>query len=328
METLVFQGTVTALSSVAHGGDKKGITTLFNREKIQMPDGSIEEIALITGNSVRGTMRDVSMLHLLGFLGYDTHDGLKLDLETYYFLLSGGALDSKGKRGIDIDLAREWRELLPPIALLGSACGNQTLPGKLEVGKLYPICEETRHLLPENIVPEGKHINSIWDLMQREGYTRMDDAKDDRVRNLLAAPDRRQLEARVKGERDKARAGELRADKPGAKQQMRYFIETLCAGTDFFCEFVLHDPTDVEFDAFAVMVTEWQARSRLGGCAGKGLGRFALHFNKWIKLDPRQGLTGQEVDRPLGTRYIDHLRDNADTIRHRLDEKVHEQLQL
>jgi len=314
MQTYVFTGVLTALSSVAHGGEKRGITSLLNREKVVQPDGTIEDVVMLTGNGIRGSLRDVSMLHLLAALGYGTQEGdLKLDLETFYFFMSGGVLDSGGKRGLDIDLARKWRELIPPISLLGSAVGNQTLPGKLDVGKGIPICKETAHILPEQY--RALVQNSIWDLTQREGYTRMDDAKSDNVRGLLAVEYRKQLEDGSKKSREAAREGELVADEPGAKHQMRYYIETLATGTQFFWEVCLRDPSDLEFDCFAVMLTQWATRCTLGGCRGKGLGRFALHFDQWISLDPRMGLRGTEVDKPLGNRYAEHIQAHADEIR-------------
>lgn len=319
MKTYIFEGTLTALSSIAHGGERRGITTLFNREKILQPSGEVELVAMLTGNSIRGSMRDYAMLHLLNALGYDTQDGNKLDLNTYYFFMSGGVLDKTGSRGLDIDLARQWRELVPPVSLFGAAVGNQTLPGKLDVGKGIPICQETACILPERYTAKYP-LKSIWELSQREAYVRKDDAKDDNLRGLLEAGYRNLLEAKVKAERERARSDELIAEPPGQKQQMRYFIETLCAGTEFYWRVCLRDPTEVEFDAFAVMIAEWAAKSSLGGCRGKGHGQFGLRFDHWLQLDPRKGLSGTEVDRPIGTSYEKHLRDNADVIRMRIEE--------
>ena len=185
MKTIEFSGIVTALSSVFHGGGQSfGINSKLRREKFVQPDGSVEEVPVISGNGVRGLLRDLGMAHMCHALGYGEvgKDGRPdgLSLPAFYFMFSGGSLTKVSGRGLDIDRARELRELIPLVGVFGGAMGNQIMPGKLKVDKMIPICKETAHLLPETTVPESPE--SIWEYLQEEMYTRKDDEKDENKR--------------------------------------------------------------------------------------------------------------------------------------------------
>jgi hypothetical protein len=65
MKTYVFEGVVTALTSISHIGDSHGVNAKLRREKFVQPDGTVEEIPVISGNSLRGILRDRGMLHML-----------------------------------------------------------------------------------------------------------------------------------------------------------------------------------------------------------------------------------------------------------------------
>lgn len=321
MKTYLFQGVMTALTSVSHIGDTYGINAKLRREKIVTSDG-IEEIPIISGNSLRGILRDVGMLHMLRTLGYgideETGKVNGLSLAAFYFLFSGGALTKTPSRGIDIDEARRWRELIPLVALFGGAMGNQIMPGKLKVGKAIPICEETAHLLPEQFV-DGAGGRTIWEMVQEEAYTRRDDEKNENLRQLIAPEVRGLLESSARENRDKKGTGQDVIEETGQKQQMRYFVETLAAGTEFFWELTLDDVTPVEFDALAITLAEFSKAPHIGGKSGVGLGKVSIRFDKWIELNPRLKPEGREVDLPLGQHYIQHLEHRADDIRELLN---------
>ena len=147
---------MTALTSISHIGESYGINAKLRREKVVQPDGSVEEVPIISGNSLRGILRDRGMLHMLRCLGYgvdeETGKVRGLSLAAFYFLFSGGALTKVSGRGLDVDQARCWRDLIPLVAIFGGAMGNQIMPGKVNVGKAIPICRETAHLIPERFL--------------------------------------------------------------------------------------------------------------------------------------------------------------------------------
>lgn len=314
---------MTALTSISHIGNTHGIHSKLRREKIAQTDGTIEEVPIISGNSLRGILRDRGMLHMCRALGYGvneiTGEVSGLSLSAFYFLFSGGSLTSKGGRGLNIDKARLLNDAIPLVSIFGGALGNQIMPGKCKIGKAIPICAETAHLIPERFV-DGSKPQSIWELCQEEAYTRRDDEKNEKLRQLIAPEVRGLLENKTKDSREKRGTDEDVRSKDGQKQQMRYYVETIAAGTRLYWDITLDDVTNVEFEAFCVTLTEFARLPYIGGKSGVGHGKVAIHFDDWIEINPRMTTTGREVDFILGNRYRDHLEQNANAIRELLND--------
>lgn len=317
MQTLVFEGTMTALTSISHIGDSHGVNSKLRREKVIQPDGSVEEVPIISGNALRGILRDRGMLHMLKQLGYgineQTQEVKGLSLPAFYFLFSGGALTKDAGRGIDVDEARKWRELIPLVALFGGAMGNQIMPGKSKIGKAIPICSETAHLLPPRFI-ENK-VESVWELCQEEAYTRRDDEKNENLRQLIAPEVRGLLEAEATAKRQKASKGNDVEGETGQKQQMRYYVETLAAGSRLYWEISLDDVTDLEREAFFVTLVEFSRFPYIGGKSGVGHGKVSIKFDNWIEIDSRIAPTGKEISFALGNLYQKHLQERGNEIR-------------
>lgn len=326
MHSYILSGTATALSSISHIGESRGIVALLRREKVLQPNGTVKDVPVISGNGIRGLLRDLGMWHMCKALGYgvneETGEVDGLSLAAFYFLFSGGALTSDSARGLDIGTARRLRSLIPLISVFGGAVGNQIMEGKLQVGKWYPLCQETAHILPHGLV-NGRGEVSIWSMLQREAYTRKDDEKNERLRLLIAPETRGLLEAKAADQRAKRGTLEEQPDSEiGQHQQMRYHVETFAAGTQFAVEFVLNDVTDVEFDAFLTCLAEFQRKPFIGGKSATGHGKVMLNLPCWLHIDPRQGLQGTEVDRPLGAHYAAHLHEHGQEMRYELAKMV------
>jgi len=306
MRTYLLEGVVTALSSITHnGGERNGTVTQLRREKFVQPTGKVERVPVISGNAIRGILRDRGMFSMLKQLGYGVNEQSGevkgLPLQAFYFLFSGGSLVSTGGEGLDIKHFRDMRELVPLIGLFGGAAGNVIMPGKMKIGKLLPICSETKHLIPPRFVPEPESVESIWEYCQTEMFTRRDDEKNDRVRGLITKQlDEHGTELPIKKE---------------APQQMMYNVETIAAGTKFYWKIVLEDVTDVEFEAFLSTLIEFSKSACIGGKSATGHGEIAVQLDNWIEIDSRVHLQGTELDVKLGTKYKDHLEKNGDGIR-------------
>jgi hypothetical protein len=286
---------VTALSSISHIGEVRGINAEFHREKIMLPDGNTERIPTLTGNSIRGQLRDAGARHMLRELGYGG-DGSALPLSAFYFLFSGGALSKSGAGNLNVEQARDLADTMPFVALFGGAAGNHIMPGRLKIGKFIPIADETIHLIPSQLHPES--TVSVYDYMQTEPYTRKDDAKDDRLREYLMLP---------------GKQGDMFAVVPAddnAPQQMRYWVETICAGVRFYWHITLENVTDLEADAFIAALSEWGKNPTLGGKGSVGHGRVAVDFGNGLDIDPRYSIAPEAPES-----YTVYLRDNADRIR-------------
>lgn len=311
MRTYILEGVVTALSSITHnGGERNGTVTQLRREKFAQPNGKVAKVPVISGNAVRGILRDRGMFSMLRQLGYGVNEEsgevTGLPLNAFYFLFSGGALTSTGDGYIDIEHFRNMRETIPLISLFGGAAGNTIMPGKLKIGKLIPICTETAHLIPERFLPET--VQTVWEYCQTEMYTRRDDEKNDRIRMLISRPAISESGTTVP------------AEKKAAPQQMKYDIETIAAGTQFFWKIVLEDVSDVEFEAFLATILEFSKSPNIGGKSAVGHGEISIKLDHWIEVDSRTNLNGTELDVKLGTKYKDHLEKNGNGIRRFLNE--------
>lgn len=308
--TYELSGAITALSSIIHsGGESLGNTTKLRREKFVQPDGSVEEVPVLSGNGIRGRLRDLGMAHFCRALGYGVRDdgGEGLTLPAFYFLFSGGSLTAgDGGKALDLAYARKLREMIPLVGVFGGAVGNQILPGKLIVDKAYPICRETAHLLPEGYRSE----ESIWGYLQEEMYTRKDDEKDEHKRRFIGAGTQQLLLGGMSKQ----------ALTESGPQQMMYYVESFAAGTRFFWRLLLTDATDVEFEAFLACLAEFSRAPYLGGRSAAGLGHVALQCDQWKSIDSRVSANGKALDTPIGMKYQEHLEAHAETIRKLLAE--------
>jgi len=198
-------------------------------------------LPIITGNSMRGTLRDCSALDLLNTVG------CKVDKETFNILFSGGNLNGTMKN--DVAKAKNVREKFPNISLFGGGLGDMILQGKLVAGNLYPLCIETGKMLGEQSGPISWHS-----LIEEIELTRMDNTKDDVLEKYIEDS-----------------AAETKAK---ASTQMRFTVQYMAVGTVFVQDIILTDCTDLEKGAFYAALARWFEKPVLGGMSAKGFGLF------------------------------------------------------
>lgn len=170
---LKWEGVATSLSSVTHGEQSLGTGTYMRREKFLLPNGQVEEIPLVSGNALRGSLRDHAAKIYWQFLGKP-----HLNLSVSHALFSGGtiskATNAEPVSGLKL---REIREACPPISIFGAAGGGRIIDGILSVGKMLPITRETAHIIPEQFHSET--LPSYWDILQLEEYSRFSPRNED-----------------------------------------------------------------------------------------------------------------------------------------------------
>lgn len=302
-----YEGIARALSPISHQGDATGGTgTVFHREK-RLVDGKVLRIPTITGNSFRGILRDAGMLFMFRELGHP-----ELTVEAFHFLTSGGAL-SKSGRGIDVAEQRRLTEIIPLAGVLGGACKNNIIPGKLHMGIWLPLCKETRSFLPDAIQDMPETALSMYDLMDEQSYSRMDDTKDVRKHRYLPEPQRELLMApKTKTAKD----GTEIAEKPGVAQQMRYSQEVMIAGTTFYVWMQLNDVTEMEQAAFASALFEWSKSPVIGGRGSIGCGVIEIDLDSWMEVKPLARMRSDDdtIDMKPADAYLEHLRTRKDEI--------------
>lgn len=242
MSDLTWTGVATALSSISHGSETRGLTTMLRRETILSPDGELVSVPLISGNTFRGKLRRVSEQMLGEVLPYRG----KLSVAAAAALRSGGALTKSSQEPISGKQLARLRELVPVIAIFGSAGAGRIIDGCLQVGKLMPIATETAH------IHEHPARRSVRDMIQIESYSRVDD-----VHTHDAEPD----------------------DVDGASTQLRFRLETFRAGSTFDVWLNLVNPSEVESAFFADVLARFSQSATVAGRSGIGHGRLKLDLS-------------------------------------------------
>jgi hypothetical protein len=256
--TITWSGTITAVSSVAHGGETRGTITLLRRELILLPGGQVVHVPLISGNSFRGVLRRIGEEMLRDVLGYEG----RLPLSAAHALRGGGALAKVSGEPFSGQRLQRLRSLVPHVGVFGCAGGGRIIDGCLQVGKVMPHVAECAHLFP---VPPS--APTAFAATQVETYVRQDDATGHDFAGVVAPvptteaglPDLDSL---------------LAPEPPDADTMlMMYRIETFPAGTVFSTWLRLTRATALEVAFFADVLARFQCDGRLGGRAAIGHGR-------------------------------------------------------
>jgi hypothetical protein len=244
METVTYEGTLTALSTIHTGGDLKTGVACMMRAIDFIVDGEAQPIQIIDGNSIRGNLRRLLLNDFFAQLGY------QIKTPRLYYLLSGGALEEVSTQDsghLNLQLRREIRALIPPLSLLGCSMGNQAFTGKLIVAKALPICRELNDYLPvQSKIALGNYLTESFNTRRAE----------------------RELPEAVQANQ--------RQEEPTI--QMKVNLQCFAPGTKFYHKFMLMDTTPLEKSCFARMVELWRERPFVGGKSAVGYGEVKLDY--------------------------------------------------
>lgn len=251
--TIRWSGTVTAVSSIAHGGQQLGTTTLLRREKMLLADGRIDYVPVISGNTLRGWLRRVGEDLLREQLQYDG----QLSPTAAHALRGGGALAKTSGAALAGQRLATLRSLVPQVGVFGCAAGGSVINGCLQVGKVVPLVSEVAHTVPAHL--QNRCTHSHFDLLQVETFARQDDTDTHVFAGRHQVIDEHPAMNNLGGE-----------DAGG--RQMFYGVETLPAGTQFhtWAQLTWASPLEVSF--FADVLAAFNAHGRLGGRIGSGHG--------------------------------------------------------
>lgn len=290
MRTLILEGLVRSKTQIAHnGGEINGNVAAFRRFKVVQPSGKVVEIPHVSGNSVRGKLRDVAAKQMLDLLG-DENAPLKVDLKVFQLLFSGGSLGA-GNNADDIEKYKQMRENLVHVSLFGGAWGNAILSGKMKVNPLIPIAKETAHVIPEKWRGE-KDLPSIFTYLQLEMFTRKENSNDAEFQPYIQ-----------RGE-----------DAPFATSQMIYHVETISAGTPFYWKVVLEDVTHEEFDFFLSVIQRFKNIPVVGGKSATGFGQIEFEDVSWRDVT-KDGDVLTDVTETTESLYVNFVKNNKNGIK-------------
>lgn len=238
------------LSPLSHFGDERLGTMQIARTNKFLYNGEFIDIPVFSGNGFRGQFRRIAMRDYLEKLGI-ADEGISEKL--YYTLFTGGSLVG-GSRYEEVGKRREIREMCPPLALLGTAIGDQILQGKMKSSIFLPICKET-------VDYTGKESNiSFYDMLEEVFYTRRNDLKS--------------TEYNVKKNNDKKKK-----EKEGPIQ-MKYESQCLSAGTELTGEIVLENVNVIEKSMFSATMKELKEIPYIGGKSAAGHGKVNIDYTE------------------------------------------------
>lgn len=230
------------LSPVSHIGETASTGSYF--QTVLTADG---RVPVITGNSIRGQLRDSMAAHLLDTMSQGSLIGVKVSKDVFNILFSGGNINGAMKD--DVEKAKNVRKHFPLVSLMGGGLGDMIMAGKLICGFAYPVCSETESITG---ITSDISWHSLIDEME---FTRTDDGKNDKLSDYMLD------------------AGEEKTAK--ASTQMRYSVQYMAAGTEFVQDFIFLDGvTELEIGSFYAGIRKWFQCPRLGGMAAKGFGMF------------------------------------------------------
>lgn len=263
-----------AAGPIAHFEGTDGNHSMIAMTKVRRPKGGFAMVPIVSGNAMRNRMRFVSSMALLRAADML---GEALSEPALRLLFNGGgfagaskgdeeseAPKAKGKKKggakgvVNIDFYRELCELVPSLAIFGGVAGR-IIPGKLQVGQLMLVCEESKHHVPEwiseKLEAEGAQLDPARSHVERAQNVRMDAMLSPAMRTLLL-PDA-QVEANARLLRaDNAQAAEESTHEADKSKMLPYTFERVARGSLFFWSCTVTVNSALEEDTFYVTLAE------------------------------------------------------------------------
>lgn len=288
------EGAFELLSPLSHIGESISTESYLNEEPVVQTDGSIRNVFVYNGNAWRGQLRDLAVAFMLDRLE------LRVQMPAFHLLFSGGSIGAG--QNVDLAQARELRAVLPVVSLFGGGVGNQILAGKLAVWNAYPVCEETRRLLPP-LYAEGA-MRPYGELTFQKSFTRTDDSKEPQFDRYKERPDFLPEDAPPPPET--------------ATQQMRYTAELLAPGTVLYTAITMQMETLEEVGALVSALERFSNWPFIGGQARMGHGRVSLGYmngdgEQFVTVCDGEVALSSEAQRAL-LAYCDHLDAQSEAI--------------
>lgn len=241
-----FTGTYEAQTPISHGSDEDfGMEQrLRTIEMAVRENGDLyhEDIPVISGNSLRGQLRDILAEDFLDRIS-DDDEPLEVGDSLSNAFWAGGSLErTPGPGKLNRRLLRGIREHVPPLSLLGTAISDQMVEGRLNMGMLTPIATETESYTGR------ESVHSVFEFVDETFYTRMDD-----------------------------RLGGRQGDED--TQQMKYTVQILTPGTRFDHWMALEGASEVERSCLGHAMDLFAASPHVGGQKAVGHGEVDFEYD-------------------------------------------------
>lgn len=244
-----FTGTYEAQTPISHGSDEDfGMEQrLRTIEMAVREDDDLyhEDIPVISGNSLRGQLRDLLAEDFLEAISTD-EDPVEVGDTLSNVFWSGGSLErTAGPGKVNRRMLHDIREYIPSLSLLGTAISDQMVESRLNMGMLTPIASETESFTGR------ESENSVFEFVDETFYTRMDD-----------------------------RVGGRQGDEDA--QQMKYTVQILTPGTRFEHWMALEGATDVERACLGRAMDLFAESPHVGGQKSVGHGKVSFDYDEGL----------------------------------------------
>lgn len=228
-----WQGVLTNQTPLIHGGESLGTVQYLKRSRFFSADGTLMDIPVISGNAIRGALRDFSASKFHAFLGQP-----KLTLAQSHLLWAGGSISKARRLPLSGERLRTLRNAIPHIGLFGGSAAGRVISGALTVHTALPLCKELQHLLPADF--QSNNSPSYWDIVQLDEYSRFPDNQEDEESQTLL---------------------------------MRYGVESFIPGTRFFWRTGVQARNEIEVSYFNDLLEDFLTQGlQVGGNKARGYG--------------------------------------------------------
>lgn len=313
-----WEGYLLTRTAVMHGGaNRLGNVVPFATEPVAVPGRGILEIPTVSGNSIRHGLREA-----LAHLYLAQLRPILISPKFYYMIFSGGANQGGDGGHFDFDDRRETLDMVPPVAVFGTARDGGTFAGSVGVASAQPISRETWDLIgpprPTSAWPcgvataealglrvYGQKPSSALRMIAERQYTRVDALKHRTPEFVAGHIESAPVLAPVEDKPKKRGAG--KGDDAPGPQQMIYSAQVLVRGLALHhALFFTQPPSPLVRAAFAAALRAWSDAPTIGGRAAIG-----------------HGLVDPIYDRPFDddAPFFAYMRERRETIRRYLADK-------
>jgi len=312
-----YEFVLRAQQPIAHSAGTEGNHSyLMTRGQVQL-DGSIVDIPIVSGDTMRHGLREAvayAFLDAAGLLDKPAFSKAALRL-----LFNGGMVTGRGDASvIKLDLYREMVNLIPPLGLLGGCANNRVIQGYIWVDDALLICDETRHLLPSKILDwcEGQNfdISESTAYMEVAQRVRMDSTLEPNKVRLLSIPARVELnQTMVLSEEAHTNDDIIGIDETKCSMMPRT-SERIKAGSLFYWSITGNIHSDLEMDTFNTMIATFLTNARVGGQKGRGCGLLkAIPGGAWdVSCSPfSERTSNMDLAPELGKMFKAHVQERA-----------------
>ena len=321
-EKVVYEFILRMVTPLAHHSETFGNGAVAMRSKTRMPDGTFENIPIITGDSLRHHLREASAYALLSAAGM--LDDPRLTEQSLRLLFNGGMISGKQDQAVKLDQYRELVKLMPQLSWLGGCAQNRSLEGHCVVENATLICAETLHRMPAWVQESvGNTVSSSREHIEEVQRVRMDASMSPAKMKLLGDGGAGVQQRLVASERAKE-VGDAGGAEDAKTSMMPRRYEVVVAGSLFFWRVEAETFNELDLDSFNTSIAAFMANGRVGGKKGTGNGKFEhVEGRKRNPLLPHQ--LSEKVDalafaQNVGSVFFPHVQANAKAVRKLLDE--------